>query len=125
MKIFGNYIETSNSIQDNIAAITAKEQRRDKNAEAYSADMDNIRGELEQMRAAFKDVVYRFAAILPQGWRVLGNFDDWVASKACADFAHGELQPDSKLMIGGQCKTILGLKLELEKLQKFIWELEP
>lgn len=125
MKIFENYVETSHSIQDNIAAITAKEQRQEKNCEAYRADMDNIRGDMEQMRIAFKDVVYRFAAILPPGWRVLGNFDDWVVGKACAGFAYGGIQPERKLMIGGQCKTVLGLELELERLQKFVWEMEP
>lgn len=125
MNVFENYVEHSESIQDNVAAIAAKEQRRQENAGSYGADIDMIRDELSLMRVAFKDVVYRFSRTLPAGWRVLGNFDDWVAGKACAGFAHGDMQPDAKLMIGGQCKTVLGIELELERLHQLVWQMEP
>lgn len=124
MNPFTEYVEHSRMIADNINAIAIREQLKEKNAWGYTADMDNLKDDMQAMRTAFKDIVYRFSAALPAGWRVIGDFDKWLKGEACAGFVHGGMRPDQKLMIGGGCQTVLAIEHELEKLHQFVWLLE-
>ena len=60
------------------------------------------------------DIVYRYAPILPSGWRATGDYDKWLKGKACAGFLHGEKNPDNSLMIGGHCHTVAEIEMELD-----------
>ncbi|MCA9898973.1 MAG: hypothetical protein H6654_01555 [Ardenticatenaceae bacterium] len=124
MNLFNEYVENSQMIQENLDAIAAREKQRQQNQWGYTADMDNLKDDLQTMQTAFKDIVYRFATTLPSGWRVIGDFNKWLKGEACAGFVHGGMQPDQKLMIGGQCKTALAIEHELERLHQFVWQTE-
>jgi hypothetical protein len=118
--LFLEYISQSKKMEQNMAVIAAWEERRRSNAPGYTADIDDLRGEMDKMRTAFKDVVYSYAPLLPPGWRVTGDYDQWVKKQACAGFMHGEIQPDITLMIGGRCTTVAELEMELDRLFQYV-----
>lgn len=120
---FVTYISQSRMINENITAIIAKEARRESNAWGYSADINGIRDEMKAMTIAFKDIVYSYAPILPPGWRVIADYDKWVAGQACAGFLHGEVQPDISLLIGGGCATVTEIEMELDRLHRYVCSL--
>jgi hypothetical protein len=120
MNPFEEFVEGSNPIHDGLSAIVAKENKRTENASSYIASMDSLREEMKAMEEAFKDVVYGYSAILPSGWRAIGDFDEWVAGKACAGFVRGGLNPTDKLMIGGNSETVKEIELELERLYAYL-----
>ncbi|HSG18478.1 MAG TPA: hypothetical protein VLE70_19450 [Anaerolineae bacterium] len=121
MNPFEDYVDGSGAIQDGLAAMRAREDRRAANAESYTASMADVRETMQAIENAFKDVVYGYSAILPDGWRAHGDFEKWVARKACAGFVHGGMNPDAELMIGGECDTVRGLEIELDRLYKFLF----
>ena len=120
---FLEYISHSEKMGENMAVIAAWEERRHTNAPGYTADIDHLRGEMDRMRSAFKDVVYSYAPLLPPGWRVTGDYDKWVKGQACAGFLHGEINPDAALMIGGRVTTVAELEMELDRLFRYVCEL--
>jgi hypothetical protein len=117
---FLDYISQSKKMDQNLTVIAAWEERRRSNAPGYTADIDDLRGEMDLMRTAFKDVVYSYAPLLPPGWRVTGDYDKWVKRQACAGFMHGEIQPDITLIIGGRCTTVAELEMELDRLFQYV-----
>jgi hypothetical protein len=117
------YVSQSQQIEENIAAITAREAQRESNTRGYTADIGDIHDELNRIRIAFKDVVYSYAPILPPGWRVIADFDKWVAGKACAGFLHGEVQTDISLLIGGDCTTVAEIEMKLDRLVHYVHDL--
>ena len=120
---FYDYVSGSERIEENISFIAAREAQRQKNAWGYTAEMDDIREDLNRMREAFKEVVYRYAPILPPGWRVIGDYDKWLKGQACAGFLHGEINPDNSLMIGGQCRTVAEIEMVLDRLHRYVCDL--
>ncbi len=120
MNPFEEFVEGSDPIQDGLSAIKAKENKRTENASSYVASMDNLREQMKAMEEAFKDVIYGYSAILPSGWRAIGDFEEWVAGKACAGFVRGGLNPTDKLMLGGSCETVKELEVELERLYTYL-----
>lgn len=117
---FVAYVSQSQMIDENMTAITAREAQRESNAWGYTADINDIRDEMNGMRLAFKDVVYNYAPILPPGWRVIADYDKWLEGKACAGFLHGEVQPDISLLIGGNCTTVAEIEMELDRLHHYV-----
>ncbi len=117
---FVAYISQSQMIDENISAIDAREEQRESNAWGYTADINDIRDEMKGMTSTLKAVVYRYAPILPPGWRVIADYDKWLAGKACAGFLHGEVQPDISLLIGGGCTTVAEIEMELDRLHHFV-----
>ena len=111
-------------IDENINAVAAREEQRESNAWGYTADINDIRDEMKGMTAAFKDVVYSYAVILPPGWRVIADYDKWIAGNACAGFLHGEVQPDISLLIGGDCATVAEIEMELDRLHHYVCNLK-
>ena len=120
---FQSYIEASPRISENIEAIAAREAKRQANVWAYTADIDELREQLDALRDAFKDTVYQYGALLPPGWRVTGDFDQWIKGRACAGFLHGEINPDHSLMVGGRCTTLAELEMALDRLHHFVCEM--
>jgi hypothetical protein len=120
---FAAYIASSKNIDENMFVIAAWEARREAHAWGYTADINNMRDELEEMRTAFKDVVSNYAALLPSGWRVTADFDKWLKGQACAGFLHGEIQPDISLRIGGDCSTVAELEMKLDCLFQMVCRL--
>jgi len=118
--LFLDYVSQSTRIKENISAIAAKEERRLANAWGYTAEIADIREQMMSMRNAFKEIVNSYAPLLPKGWRVIADYDKWVAGRACAGFLHGEIQPDITLMIGGRCSTVADLELELDRLFRYV-----
>lgn len=119
---FRSYVAGSKGIEENVAAIEAREAKRAANVWGYAADIDDIRDDLERVGSAFKDVVYGYAPLLPPGWRVIADFDKWVMGKACAGFVHGDMSPDKSLLIGGDCSTVADLAMRLDKLFLYVCE---
>jgi len=119
---FQAYVAQSKQMEQNISVLAAWEERRQGHAPGYTADIDILRCEMDKMRSAFKDVVYSYAALLPPGWRVMGDYDKWVKGQACAGFMHGEIQPDVTLMIGGKCTTVAEIEMELDRLFRYVCE---
>lgn len=117
---FADYISSSETIAENMFVIAAWEARRQFNAPGYTADINDFRDELDELRSAFKDVVTSYASLLPPGWRVIGDFDRWLKGQACAGFRHGELPPDTDLMVGGRCSTVSELEIKLDRLFNFV-----
>ena len=78
------YVSQSNEMEQHMAVIAAWEERRQGHASGYTADISSLRCEMDRMRSAFKDVVYSYAALLPPGWRIMGDYDKWVKGQACA-----------------------------------------
>jgi hypothetical protein len=117
---FIDYVSQSKKMEQNMAVIAAWEDRRRSNAPGYTADIDELRGEMDKMRRAFKDVVYSYAPLLPPGWRVTGDYDKWIKGQACAGFLQGEIQPAVRLMIGGRCTTVAELEMELDRLFRYL-----
>ena len=122
MNPFEEYVDGSGSIQDGLAAMRARQRGREANAESYTASMADLQETMQAIEKAFKDVVYGYSAILPAGWRAHGDFERWVAGKSCAGFVHGGMSPDAELMIGGDCDTVRGLEVELDRLYKFLFD---
>ncbi len=120
MNPFEEFVEGSNPIQDGLAAIQARESRREDNAQSYVASIEDLKEEMKAMEVAFRDIVYSYSALLPDGWRATGDFDKWLAGKACAGFVQGGMKPSSKLMIGGGCETVREIELELERLYAYL-----
>lgn len=120
MNPFEEFVGNSNPIQDGLAAMDARHEKRENNAASYLANIDDLRDQMKAMELAFKDVVFKYAAILPEGWRVTGDFEKWLAGKACAGFVHGALNPSAELMIGGDCETVGDLELALDQLYNFV-----
>jgi hypothetical protein len=121
MNPFEEYVDDSGAIQDGLAAMRARQSRREANAESYTVSMADLRETMQAIENAFKDVVYGYSAILPAGWRVHGDFEKWIAGKACAGFVHGGMSPDAELMIGGESDTVRGLEIELDRLYRFLF----
>jgi hypothetical protein len=117
---FAEYVSQSKNIGENMFVIAAWEARREMNAPGYAADINDMREQMEEMRLAFKDVVYSYAPLLPPGWRVTGDFDKWLKGQACAGFLHGEIQPDASLMIGGCSTSVADLEMKLDALFRFV-----
>ena len=117
MNPFEDYVDGSGAIQDGLAAMRAREDH----GLDFVASMADVRETMQAIENAFKDVVYGYSAILPDGWRAHGDFEKWVARKACAGFVHGGMNPDAELMIGGECDTVRGLEIELDRLYKFLF----
>ena len=120
---FEAYVAQSKEMEQNMAVIAVWEERRSSLAPGYTADINNLRGEMDRMRSAFKDVVYSYAPLLPPGWRVTGDFDKWIKGQACAGFLHGEIQPDAMLMVGGGCTSVADLEMDLDRLFRYVCEL--
>lgn len=121
MNPFEDYVDGSGAIQNGLAAIRARESRREANAGSYMASMADLRDTMGAIENAFKDVVYGYSAILPDGWRAHGDFEKWVAGKACAGFVHGGMNPDAELLIGGRCDTVRELEVELDRLFRYLF----
>jgi hypothetical protein len=120
---FLDYVSQSKKMDQNMAVIVAWEERHRSNAPGYTADIDELRCEMDKMRSAFKHVVYSYAPLLPPGWRVTGDYDKWIKGQACAGFLHGEIQPAVRLMIGGRCTTVAELELKLDHLFRYVCEM--
>ena len=114
------YVSGSAMMDENIAAIAAREARGKAHAWGYTADIADIREELEAQRSAFKHLMSGYAALLPPGWRILADYDKWVKREACAGFLHGEVQPDASLLVGGECSTVADLEMELDRLFNYV-----
>jgi hypothetical protein len=117
---FFDYVAQSERIDENVSFLTAREAQRAAHAWGYTAEMEDIREQMDAMRKAFKEVVYRYAPILPPGWRVTGDYDKWVKGQACAGFLHGEINPDAALMVGGCCRTVAELEMQLDRLHGYV-----
>jgi hypothetical protein len=78
------YVSQSNEMEQHMAVIAAWEERRQGHAPGYTADISSLRCEMDRMRSAFKDVGYSNAALLPPGWRIMGDYNKWVKGQACA-----------------------------------------
>jgi hypothetical protein len=117
------YVSQSKKMDQNMAVIAAWEERQHSQEAGYTADIDDLRGEMDKMRSAFKLVVYSYAPLLPPGWRVTGDYDKWLKGQACAGFLHGEINPDASLMIGGRVTTVAELEMELDRLFRYVCEL--
>lgn len=120
MNVFEEFVDGSDPIQDNLAAIRARQIQREQNSVSYVAQIEQLREEMMAMEAAFKDVVYKYTAILPDGWRVTGDFDKWVAGKACVGFVRGAMNPTDELMVGGNCDTVADIEMTLDRLYHFL-----
>jgi hypothetical protein len=117
------YVSQSKKMDQNIAVLAAWEERQHSQEAGYTADIDDLRGEIDKMRTAFKHVVYSYAPLLPPGWRVTGDYDRWLKGQACAGFLHGEINPDASLMIGGRVTTVAELEMELDRLFRYVCEM--
>jgi hypothetical protein len=120
---FADYISQSKRIEENITFLIAREAQQVGNEWGYKADLDDIREDINAMRSAFKNVVYRYASILPPGWRVTGDYDKWLKGQACAGFLHGDMHPDNSLLIGGLCHTVAEIEMELDRLHSYVFDL--
>lgn len=114
------YVSGSATMEENIAAIAAREAKRETQAWGYTADIEDLREEMAAQRAAFKQVIAGYAPLLPPGWRVTADYDKWVQGKACAGFVHGEMAPDTSLLIGGACRTVAALEIEMDSLFRYV-----
>jgi hypothetical protein len=114
------YVSESAAMEENIAAIAAREAKRETHAWGYTVDIDDLRDEMAAQRDAFKHVVTSYAPLLPPGWRITADYDKWIQGKACAGFLHGEVSPDISLLIGGECRTVVALEMELDRLFRYI-----
>lgn len=120
---FVSYVAQSKKMSDNITVIAAWEARHEANAKGFTADINDMREEMNEMRIAFKDVVYSYSPLLPPGWRVTGDYGAWLKGEACAGFLHGEMRPDTTLMIGGRCSSVAELEIELDRLFRYVSDL--
>lgn len=118
--LFAEYVSGSAMMDENIAAIAAREARGKTHAWGYTADIGDIREELEAQRGAFKHLLSGYAPLLPPGWRIIGDYDKWVKGQACAGFLHGDMQPDASLLIGGGCSTVADLEMGLDRLFNYV-----
>ena len=120
---FAAYVSQSKNIAENMFVIAAWEARQELNAWGYTADINDVREQMDEMRSAFKDAVYSYAPLLPPGWRVTADYDKWLKGQACAGFLHGEINPDASLMIGGRCSTVAELEIKLDRLFRLVCEM--
>ena len=117
---FLEYVAGSAAMAENIRAIAMREEQRADAANGYAADIADIRDLMQEQRIAFKRLVNGYAPLLPPGWRVMADYSKWVEGNACAGFLHGEIQPDASLMIGGGCRTVAELEVELDRLFRYV-----
>lgn len=118
------YVSESATMEENIAAIAAREAKREAQTWGYTADIEDLRDEMAAQRAAFKQVIAGYAPLLPPGWRILADYDKWVQGRACAGFLHGGINPDISLLIGGESRTVAALEMELDRLFQYVCQSE-
>lgn len=114
------YVTGSAAMGEAMAAIAAREAKREVHAWGYTANIEALRDEMAAQQAAFKHVVAGYAPLLPPGWRITADYDKWLQGKACAGFLHGEVAPDISLLIGGECRTVAALELEMDRLFRYV-----
>jgi len=119
---FEEFVNSSESIKDNVAIIGRHEDKRDQLGDLYGKPVNDLRVEFKRWEAAFNDVVVWYNAQLPHGWYVAANFGAWVLGKACVQFVHGSLTTEARdvINIGGDCVDLHELQYRMDNVVRFI-----
>jgi len=122
MNTFEEFVDGSDSIKNGVTLIARHEERRKDMYGKYIEEIAELRNELAEWEAAFKDVIVWYNAQLPFGWYVAGSFDNWLGGKACVSFINGSLTTEAKniICIGGSSSTMQELQYYMDKVTRFI-----